>query len=56
MKLIVVLLLIALGAVLLIAAALAAGGAITVHDGGWLFPGGVASLAVAWFVSLLPAN
>lgn len=54
MKLAAALLLAALGALFLILAALAAGGVITVTGGAWLVPGGLATLAVAWFVSLLP--
>lgn len=53
-KLVFVLLLAALAALLLILATLVAGGVITMTGGAWLLPGGVATLAVAWFVSLLP--
>lgn len=54
MKLTLTLLLAALGALFLILDTLAAGGVITVSGGGWLLPGGLATLAVAWFVSLMP--
>ena len=47
-------LLAALGTLFLILATLSAGGVITVAGGGWLLPGGLATLAVAWFVSLMP--
>lgn len=53
-KTLLVIILAALGVLLLILATLAAGGVITVSGGDWLFPGGVATVAVAWFVSLLP--
>jgi len=49
-----VLLLAALGCLLLIIATAVAGGLITMSGANWLFPGGVATIAVAWFVSLLP--
>lgn len=54
MKLALVIILAALGCLLLILATLAAGGVITVSGGNWLLPGGLATAAVAWFVSLLP--
>jgi hypothetical protein len=54
-KLILVLALIALGAAFFAVDAIAAGG-----DSGlsasWLLPAGLASLAVAWFLSLLPVR
>jgi len=55
-KLALVLLLAALGALFLILAALIAGGMITASGAGWLLPGGLATLAVAWFTSLLPIS
>lgn len=53
-KLTVVIILAALACLFLILAALIAGGLISASGAGWLFDGGVATLAVAWFVSLLP--
>lgn len=53
-KLVVVIILAALACLLLILAALIAGGVISASGAGWLEDGGLATLAVAWFVSLLP--
>jgi uncharacterized membrane protein (Fun14 family) len=53
-KLALVIILAAIGALFLILATLAAGGVITMSGGNWLLPGGLATLAVAWFVSSLP--
>lgn len=54
MKAALVIILAALACLFLILAALASGGVITVADGGWLLPAGLATLAVSWFVYLLP--
>lgn len=54
MRLAFTVLLVALGALFLILATLSAGEVIAVTGGGWLLPGGLATLAVAWFVSLMP--
>jgi uncharacterized RDD family membrane protein YckC len=54
-KLIIVLILAALACLFLILAALVAGGIVSMSGGNWLLPGGLATLAVAWFISLLPA-
>jgi hypothetical protein len=53
-KLILVPGLVALAALFLILATLIAGGVITMSGGGWLEDAGLPTLAVAWFVSLLP--
>lgn len=42
-----------LGALFLIGATLRAAGDVTLHSGGWLLPGGLACLAVAWCCSLI---
>jgi hypothetical protein len=55
-KLILVLGLAALAALFLILATLIAAGAISMSSGDWLEPAGLATLAVAWFVSLLPVR
>ena len=54
MKLALTLLLAALAALFLILAALLSGGVISASGGGWLLPAGLATLAVSWFVYLLP--
>lgn len=54
MKLVLVLILAALACLFLILAAFAAGGAISISGGNWPLPAGLATLAVSWFVYLLP--
>jgi hypothetical protein len=49
-----VIILAALAALFLILAAFVAGGIVSMSGGDWLLPGGLATLAVSWFVYLLP--
>lgn len=53
MKIAIVIFLAALAALFLIMAAFVAGGVISMSGGDWLLPGGLATLAVSWFVYLL---
>jgi hypothetical protein len=54
MKTALVIILAALACLFLILAALISGGTVSASGAGWLFPGGVATLAVSWFIYLLP--
>jgi membrane protein implicated in regulation of membrane protease activity len=53
-KLVICIILAALAALFLILAAFVAGGVVSMSGGNWLEPGGLATLAVSWFVYLLP--
>lgn len=43
------------GVIFLAAAAAVGGGMAAVNDSGWLLPGGLACLGLAWILTIIPA-